>query len=456
MPVRRPLRCFPATAGLALVLAVAGCSSTSTKGIRLGSVRTATVTEVVDAPAAVTARATATVTSPADGQVSALYVTDGQRVVAGTVLGIIASTSAQQRLVQARQAAAAAAGGSVRVPGADLSGLQAQTDAAAALAFGQARSALAQIPDPVARATAARQLATGEAQYAAARAQAQAAVRQFNAGLAGLGAALRSLTAAQQAQAQAGVALAQAAVDALTLRAPIAGTVQLGGVSAAAGGSLSDLLGQLPQGGSGLAGGALPGGSGAGGAGAGGTSAPTVIAAGTPVSAGTAVVTILDVSSLGLQAAVDETDVLLVRPGQRARVELDAVPGATFQAIVAAVDLSPTTSSQGGVSYHVRLRLGAGRSASGGVLSPPRPGMSAVVHLAVRVAPNALAVPAAAVVRAGRRDVVWLVRGGTAQRRYVTVGTQGPDMVALTEGVRAGDRIVVAGADRVHAGQHLP
>lgn len=454
MPVRRPLRCFPATAGLALLLAVvAGCSSTSTKGIRLGSVRTATVTEVVDAPAAVTARAMATVTSPADGQVSALYVTDGQRVVAGTVLGIIASTSAQQRLVQARQAAAAAAGGSVRVPGADLSGLQAQTDAAAALAFGQARTALAQIPDPVARAAAARQLASGEAQYAAARAQAEAAVRQFNAGLAGLGAALRSLTAAQQAQAQAGVALAQAAVDALTLRAPIAGTVQLGGVPAAAGGSLSDLLGQLPQGGSGLAGGALPG---AGGASAGGTSAATMIAVGAPVSAGTAVVTILDVSSLGLQADVDETDVLLVRAGQRARVELDAVPGASFQATVAAVDLSPTTSSQGGVSYHVRLQLGTGRSASGGVLSPPRPGMSAVVHLAVRVAPNALAVPAAAVVRAGGRDAVWLVRGGTARRRYVTVGTQGPDMVAVTEGLRAGDRIVVAGADRVHAGQHLP
>ncbi|MDQ6875562.1 MAG: biotin/lipoyl-binding protein, partial [Actinomycetota bacterium] len=227
--MRRPLRCIPAVAGVAILLAIAGCSSTSTKGIRLGTVRTATVTEVVDAPAAVMARAMATVTSPAAGQVSALYVTDGQRVAAGTVLGIIASTATQQRLVQARQAAAASAAGAVGVPGADLSGLQAQTDAAAAIAFGQARSALAQIPDPVARAAATRQLASGEAQYAAARAQAQAAVRQFNAGLAGLGTALRSLTAAQQAQAHAGVALAQAAVDALTLRAPIAGTVQLGG-----------------------------------------------------------------------------------------------------------------------------------------------------------------------------------------------------------------------------------
>ncbi|MDQ6875922.1 MAG: efflux RND transporter periplasmic adaptor subunit, partial [Actinomycetota bacterium] len=219
-----------------------------------------------------------------------------------------------------------------------------------------------------------------------------------------------------------------------------------------AAGSLSDLLGQLPQGGSGLAGGSL---TGAGGAGGGAAPAGTVIAPGAPVSAGTAVATILDVSSLGLQADVDETDVLLVRAGQAARVELDAVPGAVYQATVAAVDLSPTTSSRGGVSYHVRLRLGAGRSAGGAVLSPPRPGMSAVVHLAVRVAPNALAVPAAAVVRAGGRDAVWLVRGGTAQRRYVTVGTQGPDLVAVTEGLRAGDRVVVAGADRVHASQHL-
>ncbi len=440
-------------AAAALVLG-AGCTSDSSHGIRTAVVGTATVTEVVDAPASVQARAMATVTSPADGRVARLYVTDGQQVPAGALLATIDSPSAQQRLAQARQAAASSGGG-VRVPGVNLSGAQAQTDAAARAAFVQAQAATNQIPDPTARAVARRQLAATVAQYAAARAQAQASVRQFNAGLASLGSALRSLTAASQAQARAAVALAQAAVDALTLRAPIAGTVQLGGTSTA-GGGLSDLLGQLPGDSQIAAGGALSSAAGSGsGSGSAAPSAAGVTTAGAVVSTGTAIATVLDVSTLGLRADVDETDVLLVNAGASARVELDALPGATYQATVAAVDLLPTTSSRGGVSYHVRLTLAAGLRADGSAAPVPRPGMSAVAHLQVRTVRDAVAVPAAAVIRAGSRDAVWLVSHGVASRRYITVGTQGQDMVAVTAGVRPGDRVVVAGAERVHSGQRL-
>ena len=62
-----------------------------------------------------------------------------------------------------------------------------------------------------------------EAQYAAARAQAQDAVRQFNAGLGSLSNAIGSLASAQRVQTRAAVAAAQRTVDALTVRAPIAG-----------------------------------------------------------------------------------------------------------------------------------------------------------------------------------------------------------------------------------------
>lgn len=425
-----------------LVLAPAGCTSDANKGITVADARVATVTEVVDAPATLAARASATVTAPAEGRIASLLVKDGEGVNAGTVLAVIDSPSAQQRLAQARQAAASANTGSVRVPGIDLAGTQAQTDAAANAAFAQSQAAIAQIPDLVARTTAQRQLAASQAQYAATQAQARAAVRQFNAGLAGLGSALASLTAAQRVQAQAAVVVAQATVDALTLRSPIKGTVQLGGTAAAANGNLSDLLGSLPGAAS-----TAPTAPASG-------SSPSFIAPGAVVSQGTAVVTVMDVSALGLQADVDETDVLLVRPGVRARVELDAVPGATYDASVAAVDLSPTTSSRGGVSYHVRLILGEGRLA-GSVAPMPRPGMSAVAHLQVRTARGAVAVRASAIVRVGSRNAVWVVQGGRAHQRFVTVGTQGEDLVAITDGVRAGDRVVVTGVERVHTGQQL-
>jgi hypothetical protein len=37
----------------------------------------------------------------------------------------------------------------------------------------------------------------------------------------------------------------------------------------------------------------------------------------------------------------------------------------------------------------------------------------------------------------------------------VTVGVQGPDLVQILDGVRAGDQVVVRGADRVTDGQEV-
>jgi HlyD family secretion protein len=148
--------------------------------------------------------------------------------------------------------------------------------------------------------------------------------------------------------------------------------------------------------------------------------------------------------------------VLLVRAGVPATVELDAATGATYAASVRAVDLLPTTSARGGVSYRVRLDLGKGTYGDGRTAPTPRPGMSAVVRLQVRQATGAVRVPASAIVSADGRDTVWAVRGGKAEQVPVTLGVQGEDVVQVTAGVGAGQRIVVTGADHVSAGQELP
>ncbi|HKS99016.1 MAG TPA: HlyD family efflux transporter periplasmic adaptor subunit, partial [Rugosimonospora sp.] len=171
---------------------------------------------------------------------------------------------------------------------------------------------------------------------------------------------------------------------------------------------------------------------------------------------GTPVATIVDTSNLGLVADVDETDVILVAPGVAASVELDAAPGATYQASVRTVDVLPTTSARGGVAYRVRLSLGAGRFSDGSAAPTPRPGMSAVAHLSVRQAHGVVTVPAAAVFTVDGHDAVWTDSAGKAVQVPVSVGVQGQDEVEIRSGVRAGDRLVVRGADKVRAGQSLP
>jgi RND family efflux transporter MFP subunit len=176
---------------------------------------------------------------------------------------------------------------------------------------------------------------------------------------------------------------------------------------------------------------------------------------GAAVSAGTPILTIVDTGRLGLTGEVDETDVLLVKAGVTATVELDAATGATYQATVKAVDLLPTTSARGGVSYRVRLELGKGGYGDGTAAPTPRPGMSAVIRLHVRQATDAVTVPASAIVNAEGKDTVWAVRSGRAERVPVTLGVQGEDVVQVTAGVDAGQRIVVGGADQVSPGQEL-
>ena len=150
---------------------------------------------------------------------------------------------------------------------------------------------------------------------------------------------------------------------------------------------------------------------------------------------------------LGLVAEVDETDVLLVKAGVKATVELDAAAGSAYEATVRSIDLLPTTSARGGVSYKVRLDL-----AEAGDAPTPRPGMSAVLRLQVREADDAVTVPASAIINVDGRDTVWAVRGDSYERVPVTLGVQGEDVVQVTEGLDAGQRIAVAGADEIQPG----
>jgi HlyD family secretion protein len=434
-PDRARLR--PGVVALAIVVLVsltaASCSKDDS-GVTVGTAARGTVDEIVEAPGSVTARAAATLSSPAAGTLADLRVEAGDTVTKGQVVAIVDAPDLEARRESAAKALDATSGGGT--PSVGLSGYTAvrrKTDKQAAQSFDQARDAAAKITDENLRTVLLKQVDAAQQQYQAASSAAAAALRSVQRGVASLGAAVSTLSAAQRLQAQQAYDLADAAVDALTLRAPVAGVVQLGGV--ASGGSatsLTDLLssGTAPTAAAGRA--ALPG-------------VDEAVPQGAYVAAGTPIVTIVDVSRLGLVAEVDETDVLLVKAGVKATVELDAATGAGYSAVVRAIDLLPTTSARGGVSYRVRLDLTAGTPV-------PRPGMSAVVRLQVRQATDAITVPASAIVNADGKDTIWAVRDGEYQRVPVTLGVQGEDVVQVTGGVTPGQRIVVSGADLVHAG----
>ncbi|WP_245601628.1 efflux RND transporter periplasmic adaptor subunit [Hamadaea tsunoensis] len=441
--MRRPI--LLAAAAVVLVALTAASCGHDDKGISVAGVSRSDVTEVVDAPASVVARAAATLTAPADGTLARLAVNPGDQVHKGQIVAVVDSPTAQKRLRDAKSALDAArnsGGGGVNI---DLGSASKQLNASAAAAFDQARQAADHVTDPQVKAALLAQIGAAQKQFAGAAKSVDSAVRGVQRGIRSLGSAMSALGAAQRLQAQQAYDLAKATVDALTLRAPIAGVVQLGGATggAAAGGTdLSSLLAGVSGGSSApAAANATPAG------------VSTTVVAGGLVSAGTPILTIVDVSELGLVADVDETDIFLVKTGVPADVELDAAPGVTYPAIVTAIDILPTPNARGAVAYRVRLSLQSPPSGA----QTPRPGMNAVAHLRVREAADTVAVPAAAVFSAEGHDMVWVrAADGKAERRPVTVGVSGADLVQITDGLLAGDQVVVTGVDKVHSGDQLP
>lgn len=82
-----------------------------------------------------------------------------------------------------------------------------------------------------------------------------------------------------------------------------------------------------------------------------------------------------------------------------------------------------------------------------------RPGMAASVRLVVEEIPNAIRIPHEAVIRQGARYFVYVIDAEQHARQHpVELGTFFVDSVQVREGVAAGDRVVVAGHQKLSPG----
>jgi multidrug efflux pump subunit AcrA (membrane-fusion protein) len=451
-----------AALGVAVVLVVAGCDSGDDGRYAAEPVRTAEVVERVSAPGAVQAAGQAELKAPAAARVERLVVKDGEEVGSGELVAELSSEQVDDQVRQAQAAvdAASSLGGvAPSLPtGAALSAfqqVQSQVTATSAAVIAALRAALPLVP----RAQRARlqrridraQVRVAELQRQADQAASQAAAAA-DAQAAAMQQSIQAATAAQRSQAELALELARGQQERLTLRSPLAGTVQLGR-SGGSGTTLPQIEG-LPEGASE----ALQGLGGSGGQAA-ATGPPLRV--GSEVAAGQTVATVFDVSDLLVAAEVDETDIALVKPGQRAQVELDAFPQATFAAKVRRVAVAPTSgqSAAGGVTYQVDLVLGEaeeGAGSAGGVEPVPRVGMTATAAIEVRRTTDELSVPGSALVGRAGGQAVFVVENGKVRLRPVQVAADGEDRVAVASGLREGERVVSRGAERLRDGQDWP
>ena len=444
-------------AGLAAgALALAACGSGPDTRFAAEAARTADVVERVSAPGSVQAAAQSDLHAPAAAKLADLRVRDGQRVRPGQVVAQLSSTQVDSSIRQAQAAVDSASALDGLVPSvpvasalAAIQQVQQQLSTTSEALLRALRSTLAALPPPQRAQVKARldkaeqQVATSQRRATQAAELAVAAVDQQTDALRG---ALNAATAAQRGQAQLALDLAMEQKAALTLRAPISGTLQLG--RASGGGTATSLpdLSQLPESAQQAVQGLTSGGGGQSGGG-------PPLRVGDQLAAGQTVATVYDVSDLQVATEVDETDIALVKVGQPADVQLDAFPGASFSAKVRRIAVAPSSSQSaaGGVSYEVDLVLAAGGGPA------PRVGMTATADIQVRQARDSLSVPGSALIGRDRgQQAVFVIEGDKVHLRDVRVSVDGDDRAAIAAGLRAGERVVSRGAERLHDGESWP
>ena len=159
---------------------------------------------------------------------------------------------------------------------------------------------------------------------------------------------------------------------------------------------------------------------------------------------------VTDLSTVWVLADIFEQDIGQVKSGAKARIKIDAYPGKVFEGAISYV--YPTLNSDTR-TVPVRIRL----SNPGGLL---KPGMFAQVELPVGSAAKVLTVPVSAVIDSGTRSIVLVQTGegreeGRFEPRQVKLGARSNDYVEVLDGVRAGERVVVAANFLIDAESNL-
>lgn len=169
------------------------------------------------------------------------------------------------------------------------------------------------------------------------------------------------------------------------------------------------------------------------------------IAPGALISPGTAIVTLDDVSLIRVDFSVPDRYLPILREGLTITAKPDALPGEMFTGRIAQIDtrIDPTTRA---------LKARAEFPNAGGRL---KPGMLIKVGID-QGQRQAVAVPEAAIQFEGTQASVFLItkgpKGQIARRTTVQTGLSSDGYVEIVSGLKAGDKIVGDGLNRVQDG----
>ncbi|KAF1715889.1 efflux transporter periplasmic adaptor subunit [Pseudoxanthomonas yeongjuensis] len=159
----------------------------------------------------------------------------------------------------------------------------------------------------------------------------------------------------------------------------------------------------------------------------------------------TVIATLDDISRIYVDFPVPEAQLANLAKGQALRARSNSYPGRDFEGVVSTIDARIDATTRA-----VTVR--------GDFPNPDRvlrPGMLMEVRLS-RPERQALVVPEIALVQVGPDTFVYRVKAdGSVERPKVEVGARVAGKAEVTDGIKAGDRIVVDGTSKLQAGSKV-
>jgi len=156
--------------------------------------------------------------------------------------------------------------------------------------------------------------------------------------------------------------------------------------------------------------------------------------------AGASILELPDLSSIHLEAHLDESDRGRLKVGQTATVKIEAVPGKDFGAKVDLISVLARVDFSSGWPPVRNFDLGLILDEKDARI---RPGMSATARIAADRLASTTLVPSEAIFQKDGRPVVYRLSGSKFDEQQIEVVRRGREQAAVSAGVTAGDKLAV-------------
>jgi HlyD family secretion protein len=176
-----------------------------------------------------------------------------------------------------------------------------------------------------------------------------------------------------------------------------------------------------------------------------GTVAAIDISVGDLVSSATPAITLLTPDALEIELTLGETDLPLVKVGQKGVIIFDAILEKAYSLTVTEIGLAPTIQ-QGVVTYLATAQLD---EFDANTSVRPAPGMSGSAVIATEEKTDVLAVPNSAIRRRGQDKTVDVVMDGKLETRVVRTGISDGEKTEILSGLKVGDLVALPGSASV-------